>query len=89
MGMKRDRDRDRDRDNKPKTLKKRKKKVCVFCADKKTLDFKDIGLIKRFISDRGKILPPRNSGCCALHQRIVAKEVRRARQMGLIPYTLD
>jgi small subunit ribosomal protein S18 len=74
---------------KPKMMKRRKKKVCVFCADKITLDIKDVGLVKRFISDRGKILPRRNTGCCALHQRWVAQVVKAARNIGLVPYTVD
>jgi len=70
-------------------MKRRKKKVCVFCADKITLDIKDLVLVKRFISDRGKILPRRNTGCCALHQRSVAQAVKAARHIGLVPYTVD
>lgn len=70
-------------------FKKRKKKVCVFCVDKTKLDYKDVGLVKRFISDRAKILPRRMSGCCALHQRMVATQIKRAREIGLLPYSLD
>ncbi|MBI5699129.1 30S ribosomal protein S18 [Candidatus Saganbacteria bacterium] len=70
-------------------FKKRKKKVCVFCVDKNKLDYKDVGLVKRFISDRAKILPRRMSGCCALHQRMVATQIKRAREIGLIPFSLD
>lgn len=73
---------------KPKP-KRRKKKVCIFCDGKNIIDYKDLTLVRRFISDRGKILPRRNSGCCAMHQRSVAKMVRQARQIGLIPYTID
>jgi len=69
-------------------LKRKKKRVCVFCADKKKIDYKDISFVRRFISDRGKILPRRNSGCCALHQRMVAMTIKKARHIGLIPYTV-
>ncbi|MBN2057950.1 MAG: 30S ribosomal protein S18 [Candidatus Saganbacteria bacterium] len=76
---------------KPKTsqFKRRRKKVCVFCADKKTLDYKDIGFVQRFMTDRGKIAPRRMSGCCALHQRMVAKVIKKTRQLGLAPYTVE
>ncbi|HTY13622.1 MAG TPA: 30S ribosomal protein S18 [Candidatus Omnitrophota bacterium] len=73
--------------NKP--MKRRKKKVCIFCESKRSLDYKDINFVKKFISDRGKILPRRSSGCCALHQRMVARAVKRTRETGLIPYTVD
>jgi len=82
------RDRDRDRDN-DKPMRKRKRKVCIFCESKKTLDYKDIGFVRKFISDRAKILPRRSSGCCALHQRMVAMAIKRARQIGMIPYTVN
>jgi len=52
-------------------------------------DYKKIDLMKRFISDRGKILTMRSSGCCASHQRAIAKEIKRARQLGFLPYTMD
>lgn len=72
------------------TARRRRKKVCILCAEKiNVLDYKDIGKLKRFVSDRGKILPSRVSGSCAKHQRVVAKTIKRARNIGLIPYTLD
>ena len=74
---------------KTQTFKKRKKKPCVFCVDKKILDYKDTGFVRRFITDRGKIAPRRLSSCCALHQRMIAKAIKRARQIGTIPYVVD
>ena len=77
---------------KPKStqpFKKRRKRPCVFCVNKNILDYKDIGFVRRFVSNRGKIVSRRFSGCCALHQRMVAKAVKRARQIGLVPYTAD
>lgn len=76
---------------KPKTsqFKKRKKRPCVFCIDQRGIDYKDAAFVKRFMTDRGKITPRRLSGCCALHQRMVAKAVKRARLLGLVPYVLD
>lgn len=70
-------------------FKRRKKKPCVFCVDKKILDYKDVSFVRRFMTDRGKIAPRRLTGCCALHQRMVAKMVKRARQVGLVPYTVE
>jgi small subunit ribosomal protein S18 len=70
-------------------FKKRKKKPCVFCIDQNTLDYKDIAHVKRFLTDRGKIAPRRLSGCCALHQRMIAKAIKRARLVGLVPYVVD
>jgi small subunit ribosomal protein S18 len=69
--------------------KRKRKKKCIFCADQKILDYKDIGFVVRFMTDRGKIAPRRMSGCCALHQRMVAKAVKQARLIGLVPYTVD
>jgi len=86
----RDKKRDNKRDNKEeRPLRKRRKKVCIFCADKFMPDYKKIDLMKRFVSDRGKILTMRSSGCCASHQRAIAKEIKRARQIGFLPYTVD
>lgn len=70
-------------------FKKRKRRPCVFCIDQKELDYKDISFVRRFVTDRGKIAPRRISGCCALHQRMVAKAVKRARLLGLVPYVID
>ena len=65
---------------------RRKKKVCQMCAGK-TVDYKDVEVIKKYISaDRGKILPRRITGNCAEHQRYIAKEIKNARHMGLIPF---
>ncbi len=82
--------RERREQRRPKPqFRKKKRRPCVFCVDKKTLDYKDIGFVRRFMTDRGKIAPRRMSGCCALHQRMVAKVVKRARQLGLVPYTVE
>ena len=70
-------------------FKRRKRKPCVFCIDKKVLDYKDASYVRRFMTDRGKIAPRRLTGCCALHQRHVAKVIKRARQLGLAPYLVD
>ena len=70
-------------------FKKRKRKVCFFCAKKTIADFKNLELIRRFVNDRGKIMTRRGSGCCARHQRMVAKEIKRARQIGMLPYKAE
>ncbi len=68
----------------------RRKKVCQFCADKtETIDYKDVEKLQRYISERGKILPKRITGTCAMHQREVTKAIKRARTVALLPYVAD
>ena len=82
-----------DRDNRKRTFKPRgkflfKKRVCFFCKNKDAvIDYKDVGLLKRFISESGKITPKRFTGACTKHQRKIAVEIKKARQMALIQYT--
>lgn len=77
------------RDGKPR-FKRKRRKVCQFCVDKtNSLDFKEIGRLRRFVSERGKILPRRTSGNCAKHQRIVTEAVKKARSIGMLPYTVN
>lgn len=65
-----------------------KKKVCFFCKNKEAvIDYKDVNLMRRFIAESGKIVPRRFSGTCAKHQRKLSTEIKKARQMALIPYT--
>jgi small subunit ribosomal protein S18 len=69
-------------------IRKPKKKVCAFCKDKVTyVDFKDTNLLRKYISDRGKIRARRVTGNCVQHQRDVAVAVKNAREMALLPYT--
>lgn len=69
---------------------RKRKKVCVFCAEKaEYIDYKDAGKLRKFISERGKILPRRISGTCAKHQRELNVAIKRARQIALIPYIDD
>ena len=65
--------------------RKRKKKICHMCAGK-TVDYKDVAIISKYINETGKILPRRFTGTCARHQRQVAIQVKRARFMGFIPF---
>jgi small subunit ribosomal protein S18 len=63
-------------------------RACRFCADEKIkIDYKDVGLLRYFVTDRGKLVPRRISGCCARHQREIATAVRRARMIALVPFT--
>jgi len=69
---------------------RRKKRVCQACADKvKVIDYKEISKLKRFVSERGKILPRRITGNCAKHQRALTTAIKRARHLALMPYTQD
>jgi small subunit ribosomal protein S18 len=63
-----------------------KRKVCKFCIKKATMDWKDAGALKRFTSERGKIMPRRITGTCAKHQRELATAIKRARSLALLPY---
>jgi small subunit ribosomal protein S18 len=65
---------------------RKKKKVCQLCLGK-TIDYKDVEIVKRYINEKGKILPRRVTGACAKHQRIIAGEIKKARFMGLVPFT--
>ena len=78
-----------DRARRPRGRKPRRK-VCTFCVDKiQHIDYKDIARLRRFTSERGKILPRRISGTCAKHQRQLSTAIKRARQIALLPYTTD
>ena len=77
-------------DNKRRGGGFRKKKVCQFCADKsETIDFKEVDKLKKYVTERGKILPKRITGTCAMHQRNVTRAIKRARIVALLPYTAD
>ena len=69
---------------------RRRKKVCVFCGEKSApIDFKDVARLKKYVSERGKILPRRITGNCAKHQRALTVAVKRARHISLMPYTME
>lgn len=73
--------------NKQRRMKKR---VCAFCMDKvEAIDYKDISKLKKYITERGKILPRRISGNCAKHQRELTIAIKRARNIALLPYTTE
>ncbi len=66
-----------------------RKKVCRFCSQKAKIDYKDPDSLRRFITERGKILPRRITGTCAKHQRKLALEIKRSRALALLPYVVD
>ena len=70
--------------------RKGRRKVCAFCVDKvETIDYKDVARLRKFTSDRAKILPRRVTGTCARHQRELTTAIKRARQVALMPYVVD
>ena len=70
--------------------RKSRKKVCAFCVDKvEEIDYKDVQKLRKFASDRAKILPRRVTGTCARHQRELTTAIKRARQVALMAYTAD
>jgi len=74
----------RDRGRRPR------KRVCAFCVDKaEGVDYKEINKLKKFVTERGKILPRRISGNCAKHQRQLTAAIKRARVMALLPFTTE
>jgi len=81
--------RNNDDDSMPR-VRRIKKKVCMYCADKNlVIDYKDADKLKKFISEKGKILPRRVTGLCAKHQREATLAVKRARQIALLPFTAE
>ena len=69
---------------------KKKRRVCTFCIDKvEHVDYKELGKLRKYVTERGKILPRRISGNCAHHQRQLTLAIKRARQVALLPYSSD
>ncbi|MCL2184891.1 MAG: 30S ribosomal protein S18 [Treponema sp.] len=103
-GSRHDRDRDRDRDRDMQMDDRDgddrgrggkggkvfyKKKICKFCAQKLKIDYKEAETLRRFITERGKILPRRITGTCAKHQRALALAIKQARSIALLPFVAD
>lgn len=80
-----------DGDDKMKKAKRApKKKVCQFCVDKAAdIDYKDVSKLRRYITEKGKIIPRRTSGVCAMHQRALTTAIKRARYMALLPFKAE
>ena len=67
-----------------------RKRICTFCANKnEKIDYKDTNLLKKYVTDRGKILPRRVSGNCSKHQRELTTAIKRSRQVALLPYSAE
>ena len=81
--------REEDRYGRAKDKTYFRKKVCRFCANKSKIDYKDADSLRRYMTERGKILPRRMTGTCAKHQREVAKAIKRARTISLLPFVAD
>lgn len=76
--------------SKTSAVRRAKRKVCQFCVDKiELIDYKDVTKLRKFLSEKGKILPRRISGCCAKHQRQLTLSIKRARHIALLPYIVD
>ena len=68
---------------------RRRKKVCVFCGKDNVIDYKDTAKLKKYVSERGKILPRRITGTCATHQSALTVAIKRARHVALMPYVAE
>ncbi len=75
---------------KQERVRRPRKKVCSFCVDKvESIDYKEIGRLRKYVTERGKILPRRISGNCAKHQRQLTIAIKRARNVALLPFTAE
>jgi small subunit ribosomal protein S18 len=71
-------------------MRRARKKVCAFCSDKAThIDYKDVSKLRKYVTERGKILPRRISGTCAKHQRALTQAIKVARNIALLPFTTE
>ena len=78
------------RPSKPGRFRRPRRRVCAFCVDKiDTVDYKNAMKLRKYVSDRGKILPRRATGTCASHQRVVTRAIKRAREIALLPFTAE
>ena len=79
-----------EKTERPVRARRAKNKVCIVCVDKvESIDYKDTGRLRRYISERGKIVPRRISGNCAKHQRQLTIAIKRARQIALLPFVAE
>ncbi len=79
-----------EKNERPMKARRAKKKVCMFCVDKvESIDYKDTAKLRRYVSERGKIVPRRISGNCAKHQRQLTEAIKRARQIALLPFVSE
>ena len=81
---------EKEKNERPFRARKAKKKVCQFCVDKVTdIDYKDVAKLRRYVSERAKILPRRITGTCAKHQRQLTIAIKRARHVALLPFSAE
>ncbi len=81
---------EKEKTERPFRARKAKKKVCQFCVDKVTdIDYKDVAKLRRYVSERAKILPRRITGTCAKHQRQLTSAIKRARHIALLPFSAE
>ena len=81
---------ERDNARPARPMNRKRRKVCQFCVDKCVcIDYKDAAKLRRFISERSKILPRRTTGTCAMHQRQLTLAIKRARQIALLPFITE
>lgn len=81
------RGRDFDREGRGPRQRRSRRKVCTFCADHvEVIDYKDVARLRKYVSERGKILPKRMSGTCAKHQRELTTAIKRSRHLALLPF---
>ena len=74
-------------DKTPNKYRKESKKVCAFCAEKnETIDYKNVSKLRKYMTEKGKIIPRRTTGVCAKHQRLLTKAIKRARIVDLLPF---
>ncbi len=79
-----------DNTNNSRPRSRKRRKVCAFCVDKvEQIDYKDAAKLKRYLSERSKILPRRTTGTCAMHQRQLTEAIKRARHVALLPYVTE
>ena len=79
-----------EKNERPMKVRRAKKTVCVFCVDKvDSIDYKDTAKLRRYVTERGKIVPRRISGNCAKHQRQLTEAIKRARQIALLPFVAE
>jgi len=78
------------RGGQPSKYRRARRKVCAFCVDKvEYIDYKSVNRLRRFVSERGKILPRRTTGTCASHQRTLTDAIKRAREIALLPFSAE
>ena len=82
-------DRNDNYDRNSRNQRPRRRKVCQFCIERTPIDYKDVGRLRKMITERAKIVPRRVTGTCSAHQRELTTAIKRARYLALLPYLID